>query len=106
MELIGRQLEVGLAVEATRGIATGSAESWVKNITANITEKAEIKVDEKLKNTAKNSRYVSTVTSIDNQHSLGKLILNVRKPNQIDDWPMGSHIEVIGSIYQNKNKHW
>lgn len=41
MEMIGRQLEVGLSVEATRGTAPANAEVWEKNTTASITEKAE-----------------------------------------------------------------
>lgn len=78
---------------------------YLHQIEENSSHKIKLILHEKLKNTAKNSRYVSTVTSIDNQHSLGKLILNVRKPNQIDDWPIGSQIEIIGSIYQNKNPY-
>jgi competence protein ComEC len=64
--------------------------------------KIKLVLHEKLKNTAKNSRYVSTVTSINNRNSLGNLVLNIRKPNQIDDLPIGSQVEVFGRIYQNK----
>jgi competence protein ComEC len=60
-------------------------------------------VHEKLKNTTKNARYVSTIYSIDNHESFGKIILNIRKPNQIDDLLIGSQVKVIGSIYKNKN---
>ncbi|MEK8179398.1 ComEC/Rec2 family competence protein [Flavobacterium buctense] len=78
---------------------------YLHQIEENSSHKIKLVLHEKLKNTAKNSRYISTVTSIDNQQSLGNLILNIRKPNQIDDWSIGSHVEVIGSIYQNKNPY-
>jgi competence protein ComEC len=63
----------------------------------------KLMVHEKLKNTTKNARYVSTIYSIDNHESFGKIILNIRKPNQIDDLLIGSQVKVIGSIYKNKN---
>ncbi|RKS01518.1 ComEC/Rec2 family competence protein [Flavobacterium sp. 102] len=60
-------------------------------------------VHEKLKSTPKNSRYVSVIHTIDNRQSFGKIILNIRKPNQIEDFPIGSHVKVTGSIYKSKN---
>lgn len=44
-EIIGRQLEVGLAVESTRGTAKTVAESWLRNVSANIVDKAEFAKD-------------------------------------------------------------
>ncbi len=44
-EIIGRQLEVGLAVESTRGTAKVVAESWLRNVSANIVDKAEFAQD-------------------------------------------------------------
>lgn len=45
-EIIGRQLEVGLAVEAVRGVAQATPEAWLKNTTAHIIDMAEIKEDD------------------------------------------------------------
>jgi len=44
-EIIGRQLEVGLAVESVRGTAKTTAESWLKNTTGHIIDKAEFADD-------------------------------------------------------------
>lgn len=40
-EIIGRQLEVGLSTEATRGTAETTVDKWFKNVTASIVERAE-----------------------------------------------------------------
>jgi len=40
-EIIGREIEVGFATEATRGSAESSVDKWMKNVTANIIERAE-----------------------------------------------------------------
>jgi len=40
-EIIGRNLEVGVSVEPTRGTSPAAAEKWLKLITANIVSKAE-----------------------------------------------------------------
>ena len=45
-EIIGRSIEFGVGVEETRGTPQGTAEKWVKKITANIVERSEKKVDE------------------------------------------------------------
>jgi len=44
-EIIGKQIELGIAVEENRGTPQGSAEKWVKNVSATIVERAE-KVDD------------------------------------------------------------
>ena len=41
MEIIGRELEVGLATEATRGTAEASPDKWFRNVTASVVERAE-----------------------------------------------------------------
>jgi hypothetical protein len=56
MEIIGKQIEVGLAVEADRGVAETVAEKWAKKITATIIERAEKKVDESTLNTIEDSQ--------------------------------------------------
>src|SRR6056297_1821964 len=45
-EIIGRDLEVGLAVEDTRGTAQSSAEKWLKRASVNIRERAEHVTDD------------------------------------------------------------
>ena len=45
-EIIGRNIEIGLAVEATRGTAESTADKWGRKMTANIVERATHTVDE------------------------------------------------------------
>ena len=40
-EIIGRDIELGFATEATRGTAESSVDKWVRKVTANIVERAE-----------------------------------------------------------------
>lgn len=46
MEIIGRQVEVGLAGESTRGTAEAVAQKWHRNVVANVMEKAEKAIDD------------------------------------------------------------
>jgi len=62
----------------------------------------EVTLNEKLKNTQKNIRFISFVNSVDGAKSYGKVILNIRKPNTIDTLKIGTKIKVVGSIYKNK----
>jgi hypothetical protein len=50
-DIIGRNLEVGYSVENVRGTSPATVEKWVKNVTAGIVEKAEVKDDESVHNT-------------------------------------------------------
>jgi len=45
-EIIGRQIELGVTVEQTRGTPQAVAEKWLKKITANIRSRAEHAIDE------------------------------------------------------------
>lgn len=45
-EIIGRQVEVGVAVENTRGTAINVAEKWIRHVTASIMQKVEKVVDD------------------------------------------------------------
>ena len=54
-EIIGKQIEVGIGIEDTRGTAPATAERWVKKITANIVPKSEKKVDESTMNVLEES---------------------------------------------------
>lgn len=48
-EIIGKQLEVGLGVEVTRGTAPATAGKWIKNVSASVIEKAEHVDDESVR---------------------------------------------------------
>jgi len=54
-EIIGKQIEVGIAVEETRGTPQGTAEHWFKNVTASIVERAEKAVDDSNRNRIEDS---------------------------------------------------
>lgn len=45
-EIIGREVQVGVAVEAVRGTAEATADKWVRKATANVVERATHAVDE------------------------------------------------------------
>ena len=57
---------------------------------------------EKLKNTKKNIRYTCIVNELDGKHSSGKIILNLSKKDTSSKIQIGTHLEVIGSVYKNK----
>ena len=46
MEIIGREIELGIATEATRGTAETSADKWTRKATANVVERATHAEDE------------------------------------------------------------
>ena len=46
MEIVGREIEVGVATEATRGTAETTADKWARKATANIVERATHALDE------------------------------------------------------------
>ena len=45
-EIIGREIEVGIATEAVRGTAETAADRWIKKTNATIVERATHAVDE------------------------------------------------------------
>lgn len=57
---------------------------------------------EKLKNTAKNDRYIAKVISINNKESYGKIILNINKTNNLPVFDIGSNIKANGVFYKNR----
>lgn len=58
---------------------------------------------EKLKNTTKNDRYTSEIYQLNGEKSVGKIILNIRKDALTPTIDIGSHIQVSGSLYRNRN---
>ena len=57
---------------------------------------------EKLKSTQKNNRYVSAVKKLNNQRSLGKVILNISKSDTKSNLKIGSRLQVVGIVFKNK----
>lgn len=55
MEIVGRQIELGVGVEKVRGTAQETAEKYVKNTTANIIEKSEKVIDDSSHNKLEDS---------------------------------------------------
>lgn len=62
-----------------------------------------ILLDEKLKNTKKNYRYVAEIKSIENQESYGKIILNFPIKNDFKPKKIGSLLRLNGTFYSNKS---
>lgn len=54
-EIIGRNIELGIALEETRGTAEAVAEKWFKKVTATVVEKSEKVVDESTRNVLEDS---------------------------------------------------
>lgn len=54
-EIIGRQIQLGVALETTRGTAEAVAEKYIKKITANVVERSEKVVDESTRNVMEDS---------------------------------------------------
>lgn len=46
MEIVGREIEFGVATEATRGSAETTADKWMRKVTANVVERAVHAVDD------------------------------------------------------------
>lgn len=46
MEIIGRQIEFGVATEASRGVAETTADRWMRKVNANVVEKATHVLDD------------------------------------------------------------
>ena len=64
--------------------------------------KTVLLINEKLKSTQKNNRYVASVKSINRHYSYGKVILNIPKENKSQKIKIGNYIAV--TAFLNKNK--
>ena len=60
-------------------------------------------LNEKLKSSPKNNRYISIVKTIDGKESFGKVILNIKNTPSEKDLEIGSHLIVQAKIYKNRN---
>ena len=61
-----------------------------------------IVVNEKLKKTFLNERYIALIKTIDGKKSSGKIILNIRKKGLLDNFNMGQNLKINGTIYKNR----
>ena len=64
---------------------------------------SQLIIEEKLKNTLNNDRYVAKVVELNNKKSYGKIILNIKKNKILPTIEIGSSILVSGSLYKNRN---
>lgn len=46
MEIVGREIEFGVATEASRGVAETTADKWMRKVTANVVERATHALDD------------------------------------------------------------
>ena len=63
---------------------------------------SQLIIEEKLKNTLNNDRYVAKVIELNNKKSYGKIILNIKKNETLPNIEIGSTLLVSGSIYKNR----
>ena len=57
---------------------------------------------EKLKSSQKNIRYKATVKQLGSKKSYGKIIINIRKDCHPQEYYIGSHLKIIGTVYKNR----
>jgi hypothetical protein len=84
-QIIGRQIELGLAKETTRGTAKTTADRWIKNVTANVVPKAQKVVDNATRGRFEDADqqrlvrqwYEGDVDGIAHADALGWLFLNM-----------------------------
>ena len=57
---------------------------------------------EKLKNTVLNQRYIAEIKTLNGKTSFGKIILNIRKSNNEQDFKIGTNLKFRNSIYKNR----
>lgn len=93
---------IGLATAAFHNESLRS-NHYLHLTTHETSHKILLKIHEKLKSTTKNNRFTANVIQIDNHESFGKIILNIKQPNRIQNLPVGCQISLNGSIYRNKN---
>jgi len=58
-------------------------------------------IREKLRSSSFNDRYIVLVNQIDDSLKTGKILLNVRKDSMNHSFEIGTHLKIIGSLYQN-----
>ena len=64
--------------------------------------KLTIVLIEKLKNSKKNNRFSASVIQLDHHKSYGKIIVNIPKDSHSQEYYIGSHLKIIGTVYKNR----
>jgi competence protein ComEC len=59
-------------------------------------------VNEKLKSTAKNNRFLCFVKAVDGEKSFGKVILNISKKETLPNLKIGTNVTVTGIVLKNR----
>ena len=59
-------------------------------------------INEKLKSSNFNDRYIASIYELNNKKSCGKINFNIRKDSSQNAVPIGSKLKVFGSFYKNK----
>ncbi|WP_264520457.1 ComEC/Rec2 family competence protein [Flavobacterium sp. N1994] len=60
-------------------------------------------INEKLKSSPKNNRYISIIKTINGKESFGKIIVNLKKTSAKKELEIGTDLIVEGKIYKNRN---
>lgn len=62
----------------------------------------ELRLDEKLKNTTFNQRYIASVKKIDRKKSTGKILVNIKKTNLSSSFEIGSYLNFEAKIVKHQ----
>jgi competence protein ComEC len=62
----------------------------------------ELRLDEKLKNTTFNQRYIASVKKIDRKKSTGKILINIKKTNLSSSFEIGSYLNFEAKIVKHQ----
>lgn len=64
---------------------------------------ATICINEKLKNSIANDRYVAQIKTLNGKESYGKILLNIKKNKNIPNFDIGTSLKIIGLFDTNKS---
>ena len=59
-------------------------------------------LNEKLKNTNLNQRYVASILTLNSKKSYGKVIINIRKDSHLQNLSIGTNLKLNSTIYKNR----
>lgn len=102
MSIVGRQIEVGFAIEDNRGTAEAAAQKWAKHVSADIVPRTQKVVDDNTRGRLEDSQgarivrkwYEGELSGVLHADTLGYLLLNL--------YGAVSSSNVSGSIYSHE----
>lgn len=100
-EIIGRQIQVGIGVETTRGTAVTTADKWVKKVTANIVPRTEKIVDDTTRGVLEDSQGARVVRQWFEGELAGVLHADVFGYLLYNLYGTVSSSNVAGSVYSH-----